>query len=451
MVAARRLSGGGARVTLVEKTNRLGGIVETTEDDGFVIERGADSFVAGKEAVLQLAGELGLEDEVIYSRPESQGSYVWWDGELHPLPGGLLLMVPHRLGPLFGSSLLSWRGKARVLGDLVLPRSQDHGDESLESFVVRRLGREVLERIAEPLVAGIHAAEPRTMSLRASFPRFLDMEQRHRSLILAARRAAPPSSGPPSHFASFRKGMGQLISGLAAALDGVEVITGVSATRLEAGTAGYRLTLDDGSVLTADGVVLATPAPVATALLARVAGDVSEAMATIDQVASAVVSLAYFTKDLPKLNGSGFVVPSAQGRQIRGVSYSSRKWEGRVPGEEYALLRVFVGSGTSADLTAEELTRLATDELEAMVGITEPPIRSWSWIHEKGLHRYTLGHTDRLARAEMGLAALPGLALAGSGFYGVGLNECIESGWRAADTLMAEDRAASSSISERGL
>jgi oxygen-dependent protoporphyrinogen oxidase len=448
MVAAHRLSRSGARVTLIEKSNRLGGMVETTEDDGFVIEGGADSFVAGKGSVLQLAGELGFDGEVIYSRPESQGSYVWWEGKLHPLPGGLLLMVPHRLRPLFGSSLLSWRGKARVLGDLVLPRSRSDGDESLESFVTRRLGREVLERIAEPLVAGIHAAEPETMSLRASFPRFLEMEQRHRSLILAARRSAPSSPGSPSHFASFRKGMGQLVAGLAGALEGVEVITGVTATGLDAGRAGYELTLDDGSVLRADGLVLATPAPVATTLLTRVAGDVSDALVGIDQVANVVVTLAYLTEDLPGLNGSGFVVPSAQGRRIRGVSYSSRKWEGRVPDEEFALLRVFIGSGKTSGFAGEEMIRIATSELETMVGITAPPIRSWLRRHERGLHRYTLGHTERLARAERGLAARPGLALAGAGFYGVGLNECIESGWRAADALLAEHQPTASRIGE---
>jgi oxygen-dependent protoporphyrinogen oxidase len=324
------------------------------------------------------------------------------------------------------------------LADLVLPRARDAGDESLESFVDRRLGREVLERIAEPLVAGIHAAEPETMSLRASFPRFLEMEQRHRSLILAARRAAPTSPGTPSHFASFRTGMGQLVTALANALDGVEVIMGVSATDLDTGVAGYELTLDDGSVLTAEGVVLATPAPVATSLLARVAGVVADALAKIDQVSTAVVTLAYMTDKLPKLDGSGFVVPSAQGRGIRGVSYSSRKWEGRVPGDEYTLLRVFFGSGPGSGLGDDELVQLAKDELEAMVGITAPSMRSWVRIHEQGLHRYTLGHTERLARAEMGLANRPGLALAGAGFYGVGLNECIESGWRAAESLMGQ-------------
>ncbi len=447
MVAALRLSRANSRVTLIEKTERLGGIIETTEDDGFIIEEGPDSFVARKGVVLELASELGLASEVIYSRPESQGSYVWWDGKLHPLPGGLLLMVPQRLRPLFTSSLLSWRGKTRVLADFLLPRSREDGDESLESFVTRRLGREVLDRIAQPLVAGIHAAEPETMSLRASFPRFLEMEQTHRSLILAARRSAPTSSGPPSHFASFRKGMGQLVVRLAAALEGVEVRTGVGVVGMDTGS-GYRLSLDDGSGVTANRVVLATPAPVATTLLARVADNAAEALGSIDQVASAIVTLAYMTKDLPPLEGSGFVVPSAQLRQIRGVSYSSRKWEGRVPSEEYSLLRVFVGSGDRSGPDADDLIRVATDELEAMLGITARPLRSWLRIHEHGLHRYNLGHNERVARAESALAARPGLVLAGAGYHGVGLNECIESGWRAADSLMTEASRTASPIGD---
>jgi len=441
LVAARRLDLAGARVTLVEKTRRLGGMVMTELDDGFVVEGGPDSFVAAKGAVLALAGELGIDDEVISSRPEHRGSFVWWDGELHPLPGGLLLMVPSRLRPLFASSLLTWRGKMRVLGDLVLPRSTHDEDVSLESFVTRRLGRQVLERIAEPLIAGVHAARPDTMSLRASFPRFLEMEREHRSLILAAR-SFTSRSGPPdvlSHFASFRSGMGRLTSAMTGSLQNTEVRTGAGVTALGAGPSGYRVRLDDGSELAAGSVVLSAPAPVVSGLLGGLAPEAASALSEIRQVTTAALTLAYRSGDLPTLTGSGFVVPSVQRRRIMGVSYLSQKWEGRVPDPELTLIRAFVGGWHGQELaksTGDLLQKVVGEELKETVGIMGKPVRSWSHVWHQGLHQYTLGHLDRVATAERALDAFPGLALAGAGFHGIGLNECIDSGERAAASVM---------------
>lgn len=433
MTAARRLSGAGAEVVLVEKSGRLGGIVETTIDDGFVIEGGPDSFVTAKGSVLQLAAELSLKGEVIGSQQESKGSYVWWDGRLHPLPGGLLLMVPSRLGPFLGSSLLSWRGKLRALRDLALPRSHQQRDESLGSFVRRRLGEEVLERIAEPLVAGIHAADPETMSLRASFPRFLDMEAEHRSLILAARRLSSGGSRQDvSHFSSFRLGMGQLVQALASDLDNVDVRTGAEVAGLEATGDGYAVRLQTGSRITSPAVVLAVPAPVASGLLEPVSDDAAGPISDICQVTNQAVTLAFRTEQLPELGGSGFVVPSVGGPRIRGVSYLSRKWAGRVPDDAFTLLRVFFPAGTVDDAPVET----ARAELFSTIGVEAKPVRYWVRMIRQGLHRYTLGHLDRIALAERALDATPGIALAGAGFHGVGLNECIASGLAAADSAL---------------
>jgi oxygen-dependent protoporphyrinogen oxidase len=428
LVAAHHLSRAGARVTLLEDSDRLGGMVRTEHDDGYLIESGPDSFVAGKGSVLALCDYLGITGEVISSRPEHRGSYVWWHGRLHPLPGGLLLMVPTRMGSLFGSDLLSWRGKIRALGDLGLPRRRAGGDESLESFVTRRLGREVLERIAEPLVAGIHAAEPETMSLRASFPRFLEMEDAHRSLILAARRAATFSSQSQSHFASLGPGMGRLIDVLAMAMGDVDVRRGTPVLGIEReGHGRFRLILADGD-LTTQNVILAVPAPVASSLLSRVAPEAAAAVQPIDQAPGATVTLAYEIDTLPPLPGSGFVVPAAQRRRISGVSFLNQKWEGRVPDDGYALIRVYVRR------TEEDLRAVAMEELDEMIGVHTNPVRSWAHRWEHGLHRYTLGHLERVAEAESHLGA--GLFLAGGGFHGIGLNECVDSGMKAADRVL---------------
>ena len=433
-------------MTVLEKSPRLGGKVVTEHLDGFLIEGGPDSFVTGKGSVIELAENLGISEQVISSRPEHRGSYVWWDDRLHPLPDGLLLMAPSRLSPLLRSSLLSWKGKLRVFGDLVLPR-QINDDESLESFVVRRLGREVLERIAEPLIAGIHAAEPSTMSLLASFPRFLEMERDHRSLILAARSAAskPAPRKSMSYFASFQGGMAELPAALTRSLSSAEIKTSVGVTRLTRDEdGGYRLGLDDGSALSTSAVILATPARETAGLLSEVVPDAVAAIGGIHQVATATVTLAYRTDEIPPLFGSGFVVPSAARRRIMGVSYLSHKWEGRVPDGRFALLRAFVGGPNAQDLAVageDRLCAVVRDELAALIGVTARPVlvRTHSW--DGGLHQYTLGHVDRVARAESALAAHPDLALAGAAFHGIGLNECVDSGRRAAERVLAADAA----------
>lgn len=449
LTAAHRLrtaAGDAVTVTLIERSSRLGGKVITEHTDGFLIEGGPDSFVAGKGSVLELAAELGLTDRVISSRPEHRRAHVWSRGRLRPLPDGLLLMAPARLSPVLRSSVMSLKGRLRVLGDLLIPRGPA-GDQSLEQFVVRRLGREMLERIAEPLVAGIHSAEPSTMSLAASFPRFLDMERTHRSLILAARAAAAkaPASDPAtgsglSYFASFKDGMGELTDALVGALKGIDIKTERAVTRLvssESGS-GFRLMLDDGSEVRAQGVILATPARETAALLTEIVPEASSLVAGIHQVATAAVTLAYRASDIPGLTGSGFVVPAVERRRIMGVSYLSRKWQRRIPDPSFELVRAFVGGpqGQELALSGEErLVEVAREELAEILGVTAPPVMATTRTWAGGLHQYTLGHLDRVNRIESAFAAYPGLAVAGSAFYGIGLNECVQSGRRAADSV----------------
>jgi protoporphyrinogen/coproporphyrinogen III oxidase len=316
-----------------------------------------------------------------------------------------------------------------------LPRAGSTEDESLGSFVRRRLGNEVLERIAEPLIAGIHAAEPESMSLAASFPRFLEMEAEHRSLILAARRSASRFSfNGRSHFSSFRLGMSQLTTALAGEIDNrVEVRTNSSVTALErSGRAGYLASLEDGTRIAASAVVVATPAPAAAGLLERLAPDAARKLSEISQVGTTAVTLAYQSGQLPDLHGSGFVVPSTHGLRIRGVSYLSRKWEGRVPHSGFELVRVFFGAGRTVPQPVES----ARQELASTVGITVAPDRVWVRAHPHGLHRYTIGHLERVTSVERSLTSCPGITVAGAGLYGVGLNECVLSGRQAADLAL---------------
>ncbi|HJU52329.1 MAG TPA: protoporphyrinogen oxidase [Acidimicrobiia bacterium] len=444
LAAAHRLSTLGLSVTLVDKSERLGGKVSTDHVDGFVIESGPDSFVAGKETVIELATELGIEDQIISTRPEHRGSYVWSRHRLHPLPEGLLLMTPSRLGPLFRSSLLSRRGRLRAAGDLLVPRRQAEGDESLESFVVRRLGREVLDRIAEPLIAGIHAAEPASMSLEASFPRFLEMERDHRSLILAARALSKRASTVTSHFASFRRGMGELTAALIESLEVTDRKTAVSVIRLRDGAVNrFSVDLSDGTQIGADGVVLAVPARDAVALLRDTSPGAGDAVGGIRQVSTTAVTLAYRSDQIPVLSGTGFVIPAVEGRRLMGVSYLSRKWEERVPSEQFVLLRAFLRRGAAEGRLPTEVARA---ELADLIGIRARPILERTHHWDDGLHQYTLGHRQRVAKAEQCLQAIPGLAIAGAAFHGIGLNECIASGRRAADQIAASVKGSIRSV-----
>ena len=450
LAAAHRLITAGAceagTVTLIEAAPHLGGKVITECNDGFVFESGPDSFVSGKGAVLNLAAELGITDRVISSRAEHRGASVWSRGRLHPLPEGLLLMAPSRVSPVLRSPVLSVKGRLRVLGDLLLPRGPS-GDQSLEQFVVRRLGREMLERIAEPLVAGVHSAEPSSMSLAASFPRFLDMERSHRSLILAAREAAKTaafdrvSGGGFSYFASFKDGMGELSDALAKSLSGVAVKAGRGVTRLTGSnrSRGFRLTLDDGSEVHARGVILATPARETAALLSFVVPAASSLVAGIKQVATATVTLVYRASDVPGLTGSGFVVPAVERRRIMGASYLSRKWKGRVPNPNFEMVRVFVGGSQGQELAMSGEARLlavAREELAGILGVTADPLLATTRAWAGGLHQYTLGHLERMREIETALSAYPSLKVAGAGFYGIGLNECVQSGRNAADAVL---------------
>jgi oxygen-dependent protoporphyrinogen oxidase len=443
LAAAHRLTTEPVKLMVVDKAPQLGGKVHTEHIDGFVVENGPDSFVAGKGTVVQLAEELSIGHRIISTRPENRGSYVWRRGELHPLPEGLILMTPTRISPLLRSTLLSWRGRLRVLADLVIPRGRPSADESLESFVVRRLGREALDRIAEPLIAGIHVAEPATMSLRASFPRFLDMEREHRSLIPAARAAArlAPQPGSLSHFASFQAGMGELTDTLVAALGDAETRTGTAVTLLTHHGDGYRLALDDGTDLDADAVIIATPARDAAALLSEIAPKAAREVAAIRQISTATITLAYRAHQIPELAGSGFVIPTSEQRRIMGVSYISNKWQGRVPDPGFVQLRAFVAGPHNQQLVLggqERLVAAAREELATLMGITAHPVLVRTNVWERGLHQYTLGHLERVARAEQAIrAAAPLLALAGAAFHGIGLNECVTSGRQAAEGVVA--------------
>ncbi len=460
---------------LLERDRRLGGKILTEKIDGYVLDAGPDCFVVEKPGVFELAERVGVSDRLLCTNESHKGTFVLSGGRLHQLPEGLMLMVPTRILPFLASPLISWPGKLRMALDLVLPPRRDTGDESLESFVVRRLGREALDKIAEPLVSGIHgAADPAEMSVLASFPRFIKMEQEHGSLIramLAARKGnpirperpdgygskapLPGAAGAPgasverprrTFFMSFTGGMGDLVEAALAHLDRGRIRSGVTATRLERTTTGYAIHVAGGEPISADAVIVAAPSKATARLVADLAPDIAARLAEIRLASTAVVSVAYRRADIPHpLRGFGFIVPGAERRKIMGVTYSSLKWNGRAPDDTTVLLRVFVGGARNLDLIRSgEAGILAAvrQELRSILGITAEPVlaRVHPWL--EAMHQYTLGHLDRVAAIEQGLSRYPGLFLAGGAYRGVGVGDCIRSGFNAAEQALAHVAAA---------
>jgi len=355
-------------LALCEARARLGGIIATERDGELLIEAGPDAFLTEKPWALDLCERLGLTGCLIGTRPAHRRAFVVHSGRLHPLPDGFVLLAPTRIMPVLRSGLFSWLGKARMTMELVLPRRPVDGDESLARFVTRRLGREVLERVAQPMVAGIYTADPETLSLAATMPRFLELERRYRSVIRGLRRsrahlrATLPggigadgmgagrsgSSGPRwSLFAAPADGMEALVAALADRLPASAVRTGRRVRALQlveipgAAPSQYRLRLDDGTPLEADGVIVATEAHRAARLLAGLDPDLAALLSAIPYASSAAVTFAYRRDQIAHpLDGFGFVVPHAEARSVLACTFSSVKFAGRAP-EGRVLLRAF--------------------------------------------------------------------------------------------------------------
>ena len=432
-------------VTLLEARARLGGTIETEHVDGFLVESGPDSFLSEKPWALALCRRLGVEDRLVRTDDRFRRTFVWHRGRLHPLPDGFQLLAPTQLTPFLTSGLFSWPGKLRMAFDLVLPRGGTGDDETLGAFVRRRLGREALERVAQPLVAGIYTADPDELSLGATMPRFLELERRERSVILALWRASrrAPQAGTSgarwSLFVTFARGMSELIDTLAARLPTGAVRLGQRVGGLERHDGRWRVGLADGSALDADRVVVATEAHRAARLLRYVDPQIAALLAEIPYASSATVSLGYRRSDVPHpLDGFGFVVPHGEGRALLAGTFSSVKYPGRAP-EGFVLLRAFLGGALGeADLAGEEaeIADRARRDLRDALGIVAAPVLTRVHRHPGSMPQYRLGHLDRIDAIERRLGAHPGLSLAGAAYRGVGIADTVHSSETAAERLL---------------
>ncbi|MCD1258164.1 protoporphyrinogen oxidase [Paenibacillus athensensis] len=449
--AKKRLEAAGARarLTLLEPTQALGGKIHTLERDGFFIEKGPDSFLARKRPIIELTRDLGLMDELTGTNPQAKKTFIVRGGKLHRIPQGLSLGIPTEVWPFVQSGLISPAGKARAALDLLLPRRGESGDESLGDFFERRLGKEVLEQIAEPLLAGIYAGDLHALSLQATFPQFQAMEKRHRSLILgtlASKKAALadalelPEAVRHSTFLSYRRGLQTLVQGLVAALKDVELRTGEAAASVApAAGGGIQVALADGGSLAADGVIVTTPTYEAGRLLAAHV-PAAEALQRIEYVSVANIIMAFERSDIPfPLDASGFVVPRREKRTITACTWTSAKWTHTAPADK-AVLRCYVGRTGEQEWQAwsdEQLIQKARHDLGELLGLRAEPLFVEVTRLAKSMPQYPVGHLAQVAAFRAELAErLPGVLVTGAGFHGVGLPDCIRQGREAAEQLV---------------
>lgn len=434
-----RESGRTDEVRVLEASPRLGGIVSTRTGNGYLLEEGPDSFITDKPRALELCKRLGLEKDLIPTNAVRR-SHVLWGGRLHPVPEGFHLMSPGKTSTLLGSSLFSMDGKARLLVERLVKPRKESGDESVASFVRRRLGPEALERLVQPLVSGIYGGDVEELSMRALFPRFADMENIHGSLA-AARSAARDGEGEGTSgaryalFMSLKSGIGSLIEALSRALPQGCASVQASVQTIFRGGDRWELTLDTGHSLSVDGVVLALPAPRAAKLLRAVDGAAADALSAVRCAPSANVTFAWPRAAAQIPESFGFTVPGSLGKPLLGCTFSDAKFPGRAP-EGAALLRAFIAP-SFLDRDDDELVQAARETLAEVLGLKGEPLFSLVKRHAQAMPQYTVGHVDRIASLDLRLKAIPRFVLAGNALRGVGLPDCVKSAEDAAERLFA--------------
>jgi len=423
----------GANVTLLEKDAEPGGKMKTVYEKGYIVEAGPNGFLDGKPYTLNLVKALGIEDRLYRSSDRARKRFIYTNGRLVRLPENPIAFL--------SSYLLSWKGKIRLLGELFVPPKKDDSDETLGDFARRRLGEEALEKLLDPMIAGIFAGDPDRMSLKAAFPAIYNLERQYGGLIRGliakmkeAKKSGKSSSGPAGPggvLTSFIGGTKDLIDALSKELK-ENLHTGVSVERVEKSGKGWLVKWREGNRELSeefDHLVVSTPAFAAAEILKEVDGELSKLLSEIEYSPISVVALGFQKKGLGHdLDGFGFLVPRSEGRKILGALWDSSVFPNRAP-EGKALIRVMIGGARQPDLALlpeEELTEIALKELRRIMKIRHYPEMVKVFRHEKGIPHYTLGHSERVDRIfEIG-EKLGNLHFCSNAYRGVGVNDCTK-------------------------
>lgn len=439
LIEAREQRGLDLEVTIYERAARTGGCVQTLHDSGYTMELGPDSLLADKPAARNLLRKLHLEDQLVAMLPEYRGSRIVHRGRLRPIPSEFRLFTPTSLPALLKSGIFSPAGIARAAMEPFIPARTGGNDESLASFVTRRFGREVLDRLAQPLIGGIYSGDPQRLSMQATLPQFLEMERKHGSLVRAMAKAKPGTNGAPPQLMSLRGGLQTIVDALLSRV-GSAIRVSSEVREVSRGSDCWNIVFTDGSAAQADAIVCALPAYAAARVLRGVDAELAGLLERIRYNSIATVNLAYDAAELPALPRTpGFVVPAIEGRRITAATISTQKYPGRSP-QDGVLLRAFIGGALQpqlVELADAQLAQIARDEFADLLGITAEPrfavTRRWLRL----LPEYGVGHVSLVASIEQRAAAIGDLALAGSAYHGVGIPDCVGTGEAAGTAMLA--------------
>lgn len=441
---------------LFESDKRLGGVLETERAEDYLVERSADNFATLLPSALDLTKEFADPSELISPEQNGRQAFVLHNGVLEPIPVGFSLMQPTRIGSILTTRTLSIAGKLRLIYEYMVPAREQDDDESLESFVTRRLGREAFENLVEPIVSGIFTADPSTLSMKATMPQFLKMEREHGGLIRAhmaakksdAAAAARKASGARyDQFVAPKHGMSSWISALTSQIPEEDLLLKTKVQSLEKRGNRWLLTshsLDSQAAKTEefDAVILATPSKITSRLLSKSLPSVANLVGDIHYASSVVVAMVVNKKDVRgRLDAFGMITPSKEQRDALAISYTSNKYDGRVPKQEI-LFRLFFGGAQRPELVElddDELIKIAKEELRVIQRWTgKDP--NWSAVirWNEAMPQYTLGHTQRVKQIYDLLAPDPTIRLCGAAYEGVGIPQCVRGGRRAAKAILGE-------------
>ena len=439
LAASYDLRKAGVEHVIIESSARFGGVIRTERIEGNTLECGPDSFISQKPAALQLINELGLEDDVIGSNDDRRVTYIQRDGKLVAMPDGMMMMVPTKIVPMALSPLLSWGTKVRMgLEYFRKPPATPQPDRSVADFITDHYGQETLDYLAEPLLSGVYGGDPAKLSVGAVLPRFVDLEAKYGSLtrgILAQKAKAPPpaATGPISLFRTLKKGLGELVDQLTPPAAASMLNSTVES--VERGSqGGYRVRVS-GQWIDTRNVILTGPAHQAAKLVASLDPTLGAQLNAIEYGSSAIANLGYRMSRMPKsLIGFGLLVPGKERKRMRACTFVGNKFAFRVD-EGWQVIRCFFGGVADAailDETDDAIRAQAIAELKEILGISVEPdfcsISRWP----RSMAQYTVGHMARVAAIHARLKALPGVFLAGNGYQGIGLPDCIQMGRAAA-------------------
>jgi len=458
LAAAHRLISlnGDVRVTVFEASNRLGGLIHTKSSDGWLMELGPDAFITNKPGGVALCAEIGFTDQLIPTDTTFRRSLVLRNGKPMPVPDGFMLMAPSDLQAIKDTLILSKAGRERLLQEATIAAKSSDSDECLASFVRRRFGEETLERLVQPLVGGIYTADPEKLSLKATLPRFLDMERDFGSVIAATlaqketdRDAQNSTSGSGARYGLFttaERGMSSLIDEIEDALlksGRVTICKSTPVLSITAGDAGtWQVQRKASSTETFDGLIMTLPTHKAAELLpGQESQELTNCLRRIPYASSAIVVTGHRLTDFEHpLDAFGLVIPHAEGRRILATSFTSRKFPGRAP-DGHILLRTFVGGAMQPeqlDHSDEEISDIVNQELESIFAMNAAPQFSHVVRYNEAMPQYHVGHVELADKIEQLVGQLPGLFLAGNAYRGVGIPDSISSGREAAANFLTE-------------